>query len=103
MTGCGINACRFPPVIRPTSNTTFSSKEATVPHRRTITTLLSLFVFALGASTSLRASPPIGAVVHLLFPTFGAWAQNPPDDKDRQRKPSRHSGLPVVGEFERPH
>src|SRR5258706_2977711 len=37
-------------------------KEATVPHRRTIITLLSLFVFALGAS-SLRASPPIGAVV----------------------------------------
>jgi hypothetical protein len=34
-----------------------------VPHRRKIITLLSLFLFALGASTSLRTSPPIGAVV----------------------------------------
>jgi hypothetical protein len=48
-----------------------------VPHQRTIITLLSLFLFALGG-----------------------WAQQP--DKDlHQRKPSRHSGLPVVGEFER--
>jgi hypothetical protein len=34
-----------------------------VSHRRTIITLLSLFVFAVGTSTALPASPPIGAVV----------------------------------------
>jgi hypothetical protein len=57
-----------------------------VPHqRKTIITLLSLLVFALAA-----------------------WAQTSPQtqqsqpDKDLgKRKPSRHSGLPVVGEFER--
>lgn len=75
----------LPPANRPASPRMFRQKGAIVPHRRTIITLLSLFVFALGA-----------------------WAQNSPQtqrgqpDKDLgQRKPSRHSGLPVVGEFQR--
>jgi hypothetical protein len=33
---------------------------------------------------------------------LGAWAQSPQDKDLGLRKPSRHSGLPVVGEFERP-
>lgn len=49
----------------------------------------------------------ISLVVSVVF-ALGAWAQNPPQtqrgqpDKDLgKRKPSRHSGLPVVGEFQR--
>src|SRR5260370_19904257 len=47
-------------------------------------------------------------MIVLSVSALGVWAQNSPQtqrgqpDKDLgQRKPSRHSGLPVVGEFER--
>src|SRR6202030_191893 len=47
-------------------------------------------------------------VIVLSVFALGAWAQSPtaaqtsePDKDLGKRKPSRHSGLPVVGEFER--
>lgn len=60
-----------------------------MPHRRTIT-LLSLLVFSLGAWAQ-------GSTVGQTQQS----QQSQPDNDLGKRKPSRHSGLPVVGEFER--
>jgi hypothetical protein len=60
-------------------------KESSMFHRKIIAVMIVLSVFALAAWAQ---GPPVG--------------QSPQPGKDLgQRKPSRHSGFPVVGEFER--
>ena len=64
-------------------------------------TVLVLSVFALGASISLRATPPIGAVVQTWHLLFQNPRQNPhPATGKLIRKSSKHSDFPVKGEFQ---
>src|SRR4029077_4894977 len=93
------------------SGPTFSKRSPVMSHRKIINLIIVLSVFALAAwaqNSPLRASPPIGAVVqtwHLLFPTLGAWQQNPrqnphPATGKLIRKSSKHSDFHVKGEFQ---